>query len=210
MRHFSPSLGQEFNFLSTKVPDWQGWLATLVIDSTGRYVGGDGTSKSVANQTDLQLLLALRAKAEVIVTTGATARAESYKASRFAPIAVITRDKESLAHLPLIEEPGAHETIFLSSNLQGRGAQNDFSRTLKSMGFTRFLFEGGPSMLAELFKAEAPVLLVLSIANLSPSEMSVLSNAALRNLLLKVLPTNNLVLCEVYSVGQNVVSIWSS
>ena len=210
MQHFSPASGQEFNFFTEKLPDWKGWLATLVIDNQGKYLGVDGTSKSIGNHTDLQLLLALRSKASVIVTTGATARAESYKPSRFAPIAVITRDPESLAGLPLIENPGAHGTILLSSTDEGPDAFTEFDASLNSSGFKSLLFEGGPKTLDWLLASNLPVTLVLSIANLASNELSTPSEDALRDLLSRVLPDNKLDLMDAYSVGPNLVSVWSS
>lgn len=210
MQHFSPAFGQEFNFFTQKLPHWQGWLATLVVDEQGRNLGVDGTSKSIGNHTDLQLLLALRSKASVIVTTGATARAESYKPSRFAPIAVITRNPESLAKLPLIETPGAHGTTLLSSTHEGPEAFTEFDASLKSSGFTSVLFEGGPKTLALLLASKLPVTLVLSIANLNSIDASTTSEVSLRDLLSKVLPDNKLDLMDAYSVGPNLVSAWSS
>ena len=209
MRHFSPLAGQEFNFFTENLPEWEGWLATLVVDAQGNFEGVDGTSKSIGNHTDLQLLLALRSKASVIVTTGQTARAESYKPSRFAPIAVITRDPETLSALPLLENSGSHETIFLSSDQVGPEAFTDFEARLKSKGFGRVLFEGGPKTLAWLLSSNLDTTCVLSIANLSSNDYSAPTDDDLQNLLAKLLPGNKLALLGAYRVGANVVSIWS-
>lgn len=184
-------------------------MATLVIDAQGRTVGADGTSKSIGNQTDLQLLLALRSKATVIVTTGQTARAESYRASRFAPIAIITSDPESLATLPLLENAGAHETLFLSSNLNGPQAFTDFEAQLKAKGFGQVLFEGGPKSLASLLDSELPATLVLSIANFPFNEHSEPTDDDLHKILGMVLPGNKLDLLDAYRVGPNLVVTWS-
>lgn len=209
MQHFSPLAGQEFNFFAEKLPDWEGWLATLVIDAQGNFVGLDGTSKSIGNHTDLQLLLALRSKASVIVTTGQTARAESYKPSRFAPIAIITRDPESLATLPLLENAGVHETLFLCSDQDEPEAFSEYEASLKSKGFGRVLFEGGPKSLASLLSSDLPATLVLSIANLPLDELSDSTTGDLVNLLTKVLPDNKLALLDAFQVGPNLVAIWS-
>lgn len=210
MQHFSPEPGQEFNFFTEKLPNWEGWLATLVVDVHGHFAGADGTSKSIGNHTDLQLLLALRSKASVIVTTGATARAEAYKPSRFAPIAVITSDPASLTTLQLFENPGAHESISLNSRHQDSEAFAEFEASLTSKGFERFLFEGGPKTLGLLVGSGSTVTFVLSIANWSPTDLSTTSEVALRELLSKVLPDNKLDLMDAYTVGPNLVSVWSS
>lgn len=209
MQHHSPAAGQEFNFFTEILPDWDGWLATLVIDANGNYVGADGTSKTIGNHTDLQLLLALRSKASVIVTTGATAKAEVYKPSRFAPIAVITRDPDSLAGLPLLKNPGEHDTIFLSSNEQGPQAFTDFQISLESRGYQRVLFEGGAKSLAKLFQADLPATFLLSIANFFTTDSSKVAENNLRDLLEKVVPGSALDLKDAFGVGSNLVTMWS-
>lgn len=209
MQHFSPPAGQEFNFFTETLPDWEGWLATLVVNAQGRHASADGNSKGIGNPTDLQLLLALRSKASVIVTTGQTARAESYQSSRFAPIAVITRNPESLSSIPLLESPGSHRTITLSSQKVGSEAFEEFDQTLTAQGLNQVLFEGGPSTLALLLTSQVPTTLVMSIANLLSNELSALSEVGLRKLLHKVLPASDLELVDAYSVGPNVVSVWS-
>jgi riboflavin biosynthesis pyrimidine reductase len=210
LQHFSPAAGQEFNFFSELLKDWQGWLATMVIDQLGHYAGEEGTSKDIGNPTDLQLLLALRSKASVIVTTGKTARAELYKASRFAPIAIVTRDPESLSNLPLLQHPGEHKTITLTSEKEGADAFVDFSQELESKGLKQILFEGGPSSLTKLLNSNLPVTLVLSIANLSAKDLPEPQEYSLKALLAQFLPNNQLELDNAYSVGPNVVSVWSS
>ena len=210
MQHFSPASGQEFNFFAEKFEHWKGWLATLVTDEQGNYFGADGTSKSIGNHTDLQLLLALRSKASVIVTTGATARSESYNPSRFAPIAVITRDQDSLANIPLIRNPGEHQHIYLNSAHEGPQAFSEYDQQLKDLGFASFLFEGGPSTLGHLLGSAVPVRLVLSIVNLSSSRISEPYANSLREILDKITPNSSLVLNDCFSVGQNIVTVWSS
>lgn len=164
MRRIDAVAGQEFNQFVEFIPAWSGWLATIVSNEEGLIVGQDGNSKGIGNQIDLQMLMALRSKADVICTTGKTARAESYKASRFAPLAFLTKSRESLSELPAVIEPGAHENIFI----EPRADVDPFNwanTELTNMGFTSILFEGGPSSLEVLWLADLPVQLVFSIAN---------------------------------------------
>ncbi len=163
MRRIDLVAGQEFNQFVENIADWSGWLATLVSNEDGLLVGRDGNSKGIGNQVDLQLLMALRSKADVICTTGKTARAEAYKASRFAPLAFLTKSKESLKQIPALIEPGPHENIFLLPQ-DADNAFNWATGELKSKGLTRVLFEGGPSSLHALWTADLPIQLVFSIA----------------------------------------------
>ena len=205
MQTFTPASGQEFNFFAGKIANWQGWLASLVVDSRGITFGSDGTSKSVGNQTDLQLLIALRSKAALIVTTGKTARSEQYKASRFAPIAFITKDKNSLASIPAVAEPGSFENIYLSSDKSLPDAFVDFDRELSRAGLPNYLFEGGLESLTSLLKSTVQATLVLSIANVQDFD-----EPKALELLNKIFPDwSNPQLQEAFSVGPNLVTLWT-
>lgn len=205
MQTFTPASGQEFNFFVEKLANWQGWLASLVVDSHGNTVGSDETSKTVGNQTDLQLLIALRSKTSLIVTTGKTARSEQYKASRFAPIAFITRDQGSLATIPAVASPGSFENIFLKGLKPLPDAFNDFDSELVKAGFSSILFEGGLESVAALLQSGLPVTLVLSIANVQDFD-----EANALELLNQILPDwSNPQLQEAFGAGPNLVTIWT-
>jgi len=157
--------GQEVNFFSERFPTWTGWRATLVVDAAGNFKGLENSSKAISNELDLQLLLALRAKADVIVTTGKTARSENYRSSRFAPIAFITRDRGSLIDLPALNNPGQFENLFLNNADHAELNFSSISEELKSKGFSKFLFEGGPSTLRQLLESDQRVEVVLTVVD---------------------------------------------
>jgi hypothetical protein len=169
LRRIDAVAGQEFNQFVECIPAWSGWLATIVSNEVGLLVGQDGNSKGIGNQVDLQLLMALRSKTDVICTTGRTARAESYKASRFAPLAFLTKSSESLSQIPAVVEPGSHENIFIepSTDIDPFIWANT---VFNNMGLKSILFEGGPSSLEHLWLADLPVQLVFSIANCQEAE----------------------------------------
>lgn len=165
----SVSYGQEFNFYSERLPSWNGWLASMVLDSNGNHIGVDGTSKSISNSMDIHLLMALRAKSDVIVTTGKTARIEAYKASRFAPIAIVSRQPKPLDGIPAFSQTGDFKSIVLRSD----GLELDFDelgRQLRTLGFNRFLFEGGPSTMSQLLRSDVASELVLSVVDVDASQ----------------------------------------
>lgn len=64
--------------------------SSFVVDYTGSSVNQVGNSKGIGNETDLELLKALRAKSEVVLTSGLTARVEGYKMPRHADLAIFT------------------------------------------------------------------------------------------------------------------------
>ena len=169
MRRIDVIAGQEFNQFVEYIPAWSGWLATLVSNEDGLLVGHDGSSKSISNQVDLQMLMALRSKADVICTTGKTARAESYKSSRFAPLAFLTKSRKSLSEIPAVVEPGSHENIFIEPRT-GIDPFNWANTELDNMGLKSILFEGGSSSLQTLWLADLPIQLVFSIADCQEAE----------------------------------------
>lgn len=65
--------------------------ASLVCDEQGRTVSPLGSSKGLGNATDLELLIALRRQANVVLTSGATFRADEYRFPRSADLAVLSR-----------------------------------------------------------------------------------------------------------------------
>lgn len=203
MRRIDVVAGQEFNHFVENIPAWTGWLATLVSSESGLLVGQDGNSKGIGNQVDLQLLMALRSKADVICTTGKTARAETYKASRFAPLAFLTKSRESLSELPAVVEPGSHENIFIEPRA-GIDAFNWANTELNNKGFKSVLFEGGSSSLEALWLADISVQLVFSIANCQKAE-----DVDVRGVLRIALPwLNSLELADDMVIGPNRVTRW--
>ena len=64
---------------------------SFVVGEDGQVVDDQGGSKGLGNQTDLELLKALRANAEVVLTSGLTARVEEYRMPRHADLAIFTR-----------------------------------------------------------------------------------------------------------------------
>jgi hypothetical protein len=195
--------GQELNTLTARIPSWNGWLATYVTNENGAYVGADGSSESLSNQVDLQLLISLRSKTKVIVTTGATARAENYKSSRFAPIAFLTRNASSLAEIPAFKNPGANGNLIFSSD-GDEELFTKFDSDLRSMGLGRILFEGGPAHLAAMVSQLGAIQLVLCIANLSQPD-AIKPEAVLAKLSPE---TPKAVLLDDFVIGANRITRW--
>lgn len=200
--------GQAFNVLGARIPNWSGWLASIVVDKFGNHVGADGTSKTIGNDLDLQLLMALRSKCSVIVTTGATARAEKYKSSRFAPIAFITKNQNSLSDVPAVKSVGTNPNIFLESSSD----KIDFveiETKLSHQGHASFLFEGGPSTLQQLVESGNQMQLVLSIIDGGQSAHDSADHKELQQALHRVLAKDSaLELADDFIAGQNRITRW--
>jgi riboflavin biosynthesis pyrimidine reductase len=67
------------------------FLLNLVTDIDGNFFGLTGSSRDISNEIDRQVLLGIRESADGILTTAKTARAEAYRRSALAPLALISR-----------------------------------------------------------------------------------------------------------------------
>lgn len=69
---------------------------SVVVDRFGSTVNRQGNSSGLGGETDLKLLKALRRNADVVLTSGATYRADSYKFPKNADLAILTRSQIDL------------------------------------------------------------------------------------------------------------------
>ena len=138
----------------------------LAVDSEGLVAGVTGSSNDVSNQLDRTLLAALRKQSDVIVTSGATARAENLKASKFAPIVVLSASgridgierllttEDALPVTLIVPNPVAAQTrvALLNARLSAKvvGLPNlepsSVRFFLEREGFTQVLLEVGPTL----------------------------------------------------------------
>ena len=79
-----------------------GWRLNFAVNESGESFGLTGGSSDVSSDLDRSLLGKLRSLSDVIVTSGKTARAEKYKSSRHAPIAIFTNSGD-LDAVPAIQ-----------------------------------------------------------------------------------------------------------
>lgn len=79
-----------------------GWRINFAIDASGTSFGENGSSIDISTELDRLLLGKLRSLADVIVTSGRTARAEKYRSSKHAPIAIFTNTGD-LDDVPAIQ-----------------------------------------------------------------------------------------------------------
>jgi riboflavin biosynthesis pyrimidine reductase len=79
-----------------------GWRLNFAVNQAGEAFGQDGTSEGVSNGLDRLVMGKLRSQSDLIVTSGATARAERYKSSKHARIAIITRTGD-LDRVPAVQ-----------------------------------------------------------------------------------------------------------
>ena len=109
--------------------------ASLVVDDLGSATGPDGTSRGVGNQTDFELLVYLRRRSEVVLTSGLTALRENYKMPKAADLAILTSRSPEDFDIPSNQA----NLLFVS------GGYIPSFQALRGLGYMRIHTEFGPA-----------------------------------------------------------------
>ncbi len=115
--------------------------ASLVCDTDGNTISETGSSAGLGNATDLSLLIALRRQAAVILTSGSTFRADSYRFPKQADLAVLTTKAVD------IEVPTGQRLLVLSSGYR------ESLQELRAEGYSRIHVEYGETGISALIAA---------------------------------------------------------
>jgi riboflavin biosynthesis pyrimidine reductase len=116
----------------------QAITASLVVDEHGSSVSPAGNSRGLGNQTDFELLLWLRRRAQVILTSGVTAQAEDYQMPAGAELAILTNSnrhyRRLISHIERIHFLNNHSFFEAVEALIAKG----FNRIHTEFGETGF------------------------------------------------------------------------
>jgi len=167
--------------------DQQAWVrANMIVSQDGHFVGASDSSRDLTSESDLKLLLLLRALSDVVLVGANTARLENYrqpkaraeygflerKPPRLAVISssldfaltspLFTGGMESTIIInvgsvaPSTELSEIAQIVYVPAN-EGTDSLNFATRLisqLAELGLKKVTCEGGPSLLAQLLKAE--------------------------------------------------------
>jgi len=133
-----------------------------IFDANGNWIFNTKLFKqNIDNDADKKMLNLLRANSDLIVTSGATARAENYQASMHAPLAVITRNLEPIAKEFHEASEGKQPVVLVSPTVAFETETRipcddplrvgDLLESFKKHGWKRILLECGPSLF-EIFE----------------------------------------------------------
>jgi len=95
-----------------------------VVSPEGAFVGANGASTGIGNRTDFELLMHLRSRSDVVLTSGVTARMERYRHPTTADLAVFTRGPKfvpfggtgnSVVHIPAEVEDYSSAVAYLQA-----------------------------------------------------------------------------------------------
>ena len=139
---------------------------SFVVDAAGNFVNAEGNSRGIGNKTDLELLGVLRRNSQVVLTSGLTARRDSYVMPKTADLAIFT--SQGVSELNLTEKPGQR------LHLIGPPLANSYSEAQQaviSLGYSRVHVEFGVMGLKALID-QIDLLVVSSVEKVGVQKFS--------------------------------------
>lgn len=138
---------------------WSGIRTNHVVDKNGNFFGADGSSRSISNEQDRKLLIALRSAADLVGVDAATARTEQYKSLQSGtPLAIFSRTG-NFESIPAVEAPSSQVFLFSpvpykppksNKNLNMVRLEGEFLDEFlawsKKLGLRSLLLETGPTL----------------------------------------------------------------
>lgn len=151
------------------------WVRLNLIGSVNGSAGGtDGTSETLSNPLDRQILRIIRDHGDVVLVGAASVRVEGYFLPRNAALAVVTSSGDLAGHritttgqrgpLLILCPASASETvrrtlgdspaqILTLPDTDGQIAPGDMLSSLRQAGYSSVVVEGGPSLAGQLIDA---------------------------------------------------------
>ena len=166
----------------------------FAIDERGASYGPSGSSEDVSSELDRLLLGKLRSLADIIVTSGKTARAEKYRSSKHAPIAIFTKSG-GLDSVPAIQGTQYFTPLVLTSEPEKQRLETQLSDVdvrvlsygstgsaknwpssidaiLRHAGFQSPILESGLSTIRAFFESELIEEVCLTISHSNHNNIS--------------------------------------
>jgi riboflavin biosynthesis pyrimidine reductase len=147
--------------LLSKYRPFEGNRLNMVVDANAQTSGNDGSSKSLSSAADRALLKHLRSISGLIITDVATAAAEHYRPSKFAPIQIWSKSA-NFRGFSTIPDDDEHQQLTVKQTDDLRSAEEE-ARLLTQ----KLLFETGPTVSALLAEANLIDELCLTVTGLS-------------------------------------------
>jgi hypothetical protein len=152
--------------LADSYGDWTGIRSNHALSSTGSFAGSDGSSRSISTKEDRELLLALRARADLIVVDAATARLEQYRAPKSKTTLAIFSLRGDYSGIPAVASSESPIYLFTGSASPMLPENNyavevpispepfeSFLEWANSLSFHSILLEAGPTLTTKAFEA---------------------------------------------------------
>lgn len=98
--------------LNTYYPKVEGLRFNFVLSSSASQ---SSNSDEASNKIDRELLKFIRSQSDLIITTGKTARSENLRASKYAPMLILTRSSDEL-NIPAVQ-PNEAKPVYVTQRL---------------------------------------------------------------------------------------------
>jgi riboflavin biosynthesis pyrimidine reductase len=172
----APVTADELIGEAARMPEGRPWVSGTMVSSLDGRATLAGTSRALGGPQDLQMLLALRRRADALIVGPATVRAEGYGPLP-CPAVLVSRSFELPWEAGLFAAPGQRVLVYTSAEAEAppvaadvevvaRVALPEVLADLRRRGVGRLLCEGGPTvnrallaegLLDELFVTLSPV-----------------------------------------------------
>jgi riboflavin biosynthesis pyrimidine reductase len=159
-----------------RLPDGRPWVSAIMVSSLDGRATVDGTSRALGGPEDLQMLLALRRRADALIVGPGTVRAEGYGPLP-CPAVLVSRSFDLPWEAGLFAAAGQRVLVYSCADEEPPAVAADVEKVavealpdvladLRARGVERLLCEGGPTLnralladglLDELFLTLAPV-----------------------------------------------------
>ncbi len=161
---------------AARLPDGRPWVSAIMVASLDGRATLDGTSRALGGPQDLQMLLALRRRADALIVGPGTVRAAGYGPLP-CPAVLVSRSFELPWEAGLFAAPGQRVLVYTHAEGDAPAVAAEVEKVslvalpevladLRRRGVERLLCEGGPTvnrallaegLLDELFLTLSPV-----------------------------------------------------
>jgi riboflavin biosynthesis pyrimidine reductase len=205
-----------------------GWRLNFVVDISLAKWGSAGDSSGVSSTLDRLLLGKLRSQADLIVTTGRTARVERYKSSKHAPIAILTRTGD-LDLVPAVQGTQYFTPLILTSEADRHRVTEQLedvdvrimhyasnvdstwptsvATLLAHEGFQSPILEAGPETVHEFLSAGVLTEICVTVTKESNQAFSA-RMLSLETLEEQFGPVSGFQICNLFVSGNNLFARW--
>lgn len=120
--------------LAAKYGKWVGFRSNHVIDEFGNFFDENHSSRGISNETDRQLLVALRDQSDRVIVDAATARAEKYRGLKSGKLAIVSKTA-TFSGIPAVEDSTSKVLLLVPRGLVGVATSNYPQSNLYVAGF---------------------------------------------------------------------------
>lgn len=133
----------------------------MIVNESLQFSGADGSSRSISNGIDRELLIRLRQLSDLVITDVATAKLEDYKQSKFVAIEVWSESGDFRGLDQLQQDPSKRPLIFNKIENLAQAIRD------RLLGNQAVLLETGPTLTKKLASLDLIDEVCLTVSEIS-------------------------------------------